>query len=106
MTIARRISMLTASHGNELNYFLTYFNIGYCIFLIPSQVMITWFRPCIWLSTLELVWGGLTMALAATHNAKQIYVIRVFIGIAESSAYPGAVTLLSKLSTCLDTVTR
>ncbi|KAK8850330.1 hypothetical protein IAR55_004247 [Kwoniella newhampshirensis] len=80
--------------GNELNYFTTYFNVGYCIFLIPSQVMITRFRPSLWLSGLELCWGILTGCIAACKSAKQIYVLRAFIGIAESSAYPGTVTLL------------
>lgn len=58
--------------------------------------MITWFRPSIWLSSLELVWGALTFGLAGVKNHKQVYVLRAFIGVAESSAYPGAVALLSK----------
>ena len=84
--------------GNELNYFLTYFNIGYCIFLVPSQIMISRFRPSLWLPALEFIWGILTLSIAATKSASQIYAIRVFIGLAESSAYPGAITLLSASS--------
>ncbi|WRT70479.1 uncharacterized protein IL334_007477 [Kwoniella shivajii] len=86
-------------HGNELNYFTTYFNVGYCLFLIPSQVMITRIRPSLWLPGLELFWGILTGCIAACKNAKSIYAIRAFIGIAESSAYPGTVTLLNRLVT-------
>ncbi|GFZ44834.1 hypothetical protein JCM24511_02560 [Saitozyma sp. JCM 24511] len=81
-------------YGNELNLFTTYFNVGYCIFIIPSQIMITWFRPALYLSSLELIWGVLTFCYAATHNASQVYAIRALVGIAESSAYPGAITLL------------
>ena len=83
-------------HGNELNLFLTFFNIGTVCFLIPSQIMITRFRPAIWLSVLELTWGFLTVALAFAKNAHQIYVLRMLIGLAESSAYPGTVSLLSE----------
>jgi hypothetical protein len=102
-------------YGNELNLFTTYFNVGCrssprswpssrrsadsfadCIFIIPSQIMITWFRPALYLSSLELIWGVLTFCYAATHNASQVYAIRALVGIAESSAYPGAITLLSE----------
>ena len=40
--------------SNELNFFTTYFNIGYAIFLIPSQYFITWFPPSLYLPTLEV----------------------------------------------------
>nr|XP_019000217.1 uncharacterized protein I203_07376 [Kwoniella mangroviensis CBS 8507]OCF63678.1 hypothetical protein I203_07376 [Kwoniella mangroviensis CBS 8507] len=93
-------------YGNQLNYFTTYFNVGYCVFLIPSQVMITRFRPAIWLSCLEIVWGALTLGLAGVKNYKQVYVIRTFIGVAESSAYPGAVALLMTWYTPLEMAKR
>ena len=82
--------------GNQLNYFGMSFNIGYGLFLIPSQVMITYFRPALWLSLLELFWGALTVLVAWARTPTQIYVIRLFIGMAESSAYPGIVSLLSE----------
>jgi hypothetical protein len=40
--------------------FTTYFNIGYCIMLIPSLVVLTYVRPSYWLSGLEITWGILT----------------------------------------------
>ncbi|KAL0572107.1 hypothetical protein V5O48_009860 [Marasmius crinis-equi] len=80
-------------YGNELNYFSTYFQIGYCIMLIPSQIIMTYVRPSYWLPGLELVWGILTGVVATTHNASQIYAIRTFIGLCESSAWPGMMTL-------------
>ncbi|WVW80531.1 hypothetical protein I302_102516 [Kwoniella bestiolae CBS 10118] len=93
-------------YGNELNYFTTYFNVGYCIFLVPSQIMITRFKPAIWLSCLELIWGALTLGLAGVKNHKQVYAIRAFIGAAESSAYPGAVALLMTWYTPLEMAKR
>jgi hypothetical protein len=44
-------------YGKELNYFTTYFNVAYCIMLIPSQVILTYVRPSFWLSGLEVTWG-------------------------------------------------
>ncbi|KAJ7104469.1 major facilitator superfamily domain-containing protein [Mycena belliarum] len=80
-------------NGNELNYFTTYFNIGYCIMLVPSQIIMTYVRPSYWLSGLELIWGLLTGLIATAHTAQQIYVLRAFIGVCESSAWPGMMTL-------------
>ncbi|KAJ5184178.1 hypothetical protein N7492_001794 [Penicillium capsulatum] len=80
-------------YGNELNLFTTYFNVAYCIMLIPSQIIMTYVRPSYWLPGLEIVWGVLTGLIAMTRNAKQIYVLRVFLGLCESSAWPGMMTL-------------
>ncbi|POS69989.1 major facilitator superfamily transporter [Diaporthe helianthi] len=79
--------------GNELNYFTTWFSVSYCIMLIPSQVIMTWVRPSWWLPGLEIGWGIITGLIALCHNAKQIYVLRVFLGLFESSAWPGMMTL-------------
>ncbi|CAD0088433.1 unnamed protein product [Aureobasidium mustum] len=81
-------------YGNELNYFTTYFNIAYCLMLIPSQAIMTYVRPSYWLTGLEITWGVITGLMALTKNAKQVYVLRVFLGLCESSAWPGMMTLL------------
>ncbi|KAH7141478.1 major facilitator superfamily domain-containing protein [Dactylonectria estremocensis] len=83
-----------ALNGNELNYFTVYFNIGYCIMLIPSQIIMTYVRPSLWLPGLEIIWGVITGLIAIVHNSKQIYALRFFLGFLESSAWPGMITLL------------
>lgn len=85
-------------NGNELNYFTTYFNVAYCIMLIPSQVILTYVRPSFWLPGLEVAWGVMTGLMAMTTSAKQVYIIRVFLGLCESSAWPGMITLFSRSS--------
>jgi hypothetical protein len=64
--------------------------------VIPSQVVLTYIRPSFWLPTLEIIWGVLTGLIAMTTNAKQVYALRVFLGLCESSAWPGMMTLFSK----------
>lgn len=41
-------------YGNELNYLDTTFRVGYAIFLIPSQIILTKIRPSYWLPGLEV----------------------------------------------------
>ncbi|WRT63778.1 uncharacterized protein IL334_000703 [Kwoniella shivajii] len=81
-------------YGNQYNYFTTWFNVGYAIFLIPSQIIITRVRPSIWLPCLEACWGVLTIAMYKVHNYKQVYILRAFIGCFEATCYPGAIMLL------------
>ncbi|KAK3342561.1 MFS general substrate transporter [Neurospora tetraspora] len=68
-------------NGNELNYFLTFFSISYCLMLIPSQVIITYVRPSYWLPGLEIGWGFVTALIAFAQNAHQVYALRVLLGL-------------------------
>lgn len=56
----------------------------------------TYVRPSWWLPSVEIVWGVITGLIAITSNANQVYVLRVFLGLCESAAYPGMITLFSK----------
>lgn len=93
-------------YGNELNYMDTTFRIGYAVFLIPSQLILTRVRPKYWLPPLEIAWGimigelclrrsKLTLGMmAVSNNVQGMYVLRFFIGVFEASSYPGIVSVL------------
>lgn len=53
----------------------------------------TYVRPSWWLPGLEIGWGIITGLIALCQNAQQVYVLRVLLGIFESSAWPGMMTL-------------
>ncbi|KAK2616998.1 hypothetical protein QQS21_000087 [Conoideocrella luteorostrata] len=93
-------------NGNELNLFTTYFNIAYCIMLIPSQIIMTYVRPSWWLPSLEVIWGIITGLVAMATSAKQIYILRAFLGLCESAAYPGMITLFMSWYTPLEMAKR
>jgi MFS transporter, ACS family, pantothenate transporter len=76
-------------YGNELNYFVAAWTVGYVIGEIPSNIILTRIRPSIWIPTMEVIWSVLTMLLSRCNNATQIYILRFFIGLAESTFYPG-----------------
>jgi hypothetical protein len=88
--------------GNDLNYLTTYFNIGYIVGNIPSQIILTKVRPSVWLPTLELLWSALVMGMAGAKSVKTLYVLRFFIGLLEASAYPGIMTLLGNWYTPME----
>ncbi|KAI0596729.1 pantothenate transporter liz1 [Biscogniauxia sp. FL1348] len=76
-------------YGNQLNYMVTCWTVGYVIGEIPSNMLLTKVRPSIWIPACEVVWSVLTILLAKCQTANQIYALRFFIGLAESAFYPG-----------------
>jgi MFS family permease len=82
------------SRANPHASFSTYFNIAYCVMLIPSQIILTYVRPSFWLPGLEIAWGIITGLMSIVTHANHVYALRVLLGLFESSAWPGMMTLL------------
>lgn len=76
-------------YGNEMNYIVVCWTIGYLLGEIPSNMLITRVRPSIWIPACEVTWSVLTMLLITCKNITHIYVLRFFIGLAEAAFYPG-----------------
>lgn len=81
-------------YGNELVEFTTYFSIGYAIFIVPSQIIQTRVRPSIFLPICEIIWGLFTLFTYKAPNAKTIFALRFFLGVFESTSWPGIVNLI------------
>lgn len=67
---------------------------GYALFLIPSQLILTRIKPNIWLPSLEIAWGVMTGLMAVAKTPEGMYALRFFIGVFEASSYPGIITIL------------
>ncbi|GAA6006028.1 hypothetical protein JCM10207_007314 [Rhodosporidiobolus poonsookiae] len=82
-------------YGNELNYFTTFFNIGYIVSIpLSSYLMNGPLRPSIVLPTAELIWGLFTGLIAIAKDAKTVYGLRFGLGFAEGGNWPGTMILL------------
>ncbi|KAF5363442.1 hypothetical protein D9756_000520 [Leucocoprinus leucothites] len=75
--------------GTELNKITTIFTCGYIIGMIPNNIMLHVVPPRIWLPLMQIIWGVLTFCTSAVHRVEQIYAIRFFQGMAESSTFVG-----------------
>lgn len=62
---------------------------GQTLTCIYSNMLLTRVRPSILIPTCEVIWSVLTIVMSKCTSAKQIYVLRFFIGLAESGFYPG-----------------
>ncbi|CAN8105286.1 unnamed protein product [Discula destructiva] len=76
-------------YGNQLNIMTTCWTVGYVIGEIPSNMLLTKIRPSIWIPACEALWSILTILMCKCTTPTQIYVLRFFIGLAESGFYPG-----------------
>lgn len=56
---------------------------------IPSNIILSYYRPSIYLPILESVWCILTLLMAGVQSVKAVFILRFFLGLAESGCYPG-----------------
>ncbi|KAL2674089.1 hypothetical protein Neosp_012535 [[Neocosmospora] mangrovei] len=90
-----RRQTLLGLYGNERNWLNSYFNIGYLIGTVPTQmVQLKYVRPSIWIPLCEVLWSVLVMAMASAKNVETLYALRFFVGLLEACAFPGYAALL------------
>uniref|UniRef100_A0A8H8CL24 MFS general substrate transporter n=1 Tax=Psilocybe cubensis TaxID=181762 RepID=A0A8H8CL24_PSICU len=75
--------------GTEFNKINTIFTCGYIVGMIPNNLMLQVVSPRIWFPSMQIIWGVLTFCTSVVKNVEQIYVIRFFQGMAESSTFVG-----------------
>ncbi|PWN49580.1 MFS general substrate transporter [Violaceomyces palustris] len=74
---------------------LSIFFVGYVIAEVPSNLVLKLTSPPIWLPTLTLVWGILSVGLGLCKKEVDIYLVRFFLGVAEAGLFPGSVYIFS-----------
>ncbi|KAM0190407.1 hypothetical protein ACHAPI_009396 [Fusarium lateritium] len=67
---------------------------GMLVGQIPSSIIIHKIRPRIWMSSMVIVWAGLTMASAACKTYAQLCAVRFLMGLAEASTYAGSIYIM------------
>jgi len=75
--------------GNQFNQINTIFTCGYIVGMIPNNLMLQIVPPRIWFPCMHITWGVLTFCTSAVKNVQQIFAIRFFQGMAESSTFVG-----------------
>ncbi|KAI5287294.1 hypothetical protein KEM54_006096 [Ascosphaera aggregata] len=76
-------------HGNQYTIITSMFTVGYTIGSVPSNIILSYAAPRIFLPGMTLLWGALTMCTAAARSPRDIMAIRFFLGLAESSTFSG-----------------
>ncbi|WBW73571.1 plasma membrane vitamin H transmembrane transporter Vht1 [Schizosaccharomyces osmophilus] len=79
---------------------LALFYVGYVIFEVPSNLMMVFVEPSVWVARIQFTIGvvGLCHTVLGTKygNAKAFVALRFFLGVAESGLWPGLAYYMSR----------
>jgi MFS family permease len=78
---------------------LAVFYATYVFSELPSNLVLKKVSPRIWLPTLTVVWGIITMCLGFVSNFASFAAVRALLGVAEGGLLPGMVLYLSSIYT-------
>lgn len=71
------------------------FFFGYCLFGIPSNLIIQRFGPRRWISSIMILWGLVTIGMCFVRNQMDFWILRFVLGIAEAGFFPGMILYLT-----------
>ncbi len=71
------------------------FFIGYCLFEVPSNLVLERVGARLWFARIMASWGVVTLLLAFTPNKAMFYVLRFLLGVAEAGFFPGVLYALT-----------
>jgi MFS family permease len=81
--------------GNQYLTGLTLYFIGYVIFEVPCNIVLKIWSPKLWFPTLTVAWGVVSTLMGVTQNRAGFFIVRFFLGVAESGLFPGIVFYLA-----------
>lgn len=68
---------------------MTVFFFTYCVFELPSNLLLKRLRPSIWLPSIMVAWGTVMTLMGIVQDFKGLLIARLFLGVAEAGLYPG-----------------
>ncbi|OAL47078.1 MFS general substrate transporter [Pyrenochaeta sp. DS3sAY3a] len=86
---------LGLSVGSRYSILTMIFFIPYIIFQFPANIVIRKLGPAVWLPSLVVCWGAVTIGMGFVTHWTQALGCRIILGVLEAGYYPGCVFLLS-----------
>jgi ACS family tartrate transporter-like MFS transporter len=72
------------------------FSIGYSLFEIPSNFVLSRVGARRWIARIMVCWGILATAMMFVHTPAQFYVVRFLLGTAEAGFFPGIIYYIAQ----------
>jgi ACS family tartrate transporter-like MFS transporter len=69
--------------------------VGYCVFEIPSNLVLHRVGARLWISRIMVTWGLVSAAMIFVKGAGSFYALRFALGVAEAGFFPGVAFYLS-----------
>src|SRR4029453_2321565 len=71
------------------------FFLGYCLFEIPSNIILERVGARLWIARIMVTWGLISGGLMFVRTPAMFYLLRFLLGVAEAGFFPGVVYYLS-----------
>ncbi|HYY15018.1 MAG TPA: MFS transporter [Chthoniobacterales bacterium] len=71
------------------------FFIGYCLFEVPSNLILARVGARLWISRIMITWGAISTGMMLVRTPAQFCVLRFLLGAAEAGFFPGVIYYLS-----------
>ena len=81
--------------GQDYSIALFTFFILYILLEVPSNIILKKMRPSIFLSSIMMAWGIVTVCMGTTNSFAGLVVCRVILGALEAGFFPGSIYLIS-----------
>jgi len=90
-SLQRDLHLSDAAYGYGAGLFF----LGYCLFEIPSNILLERIGARRWIARIMLGWGVVSMATIAITGTTSFYAARILLGLAEAGFFPGMVLYLT-----------
>src|SRR5689334_14920736 len=71
------------------------FFLGYCLFEIPSNLILVRVGARRWMARIMIVWGIVSMGMVFVRDTPTFFAARILLGIAEAGFFPGMILYLT-----------
>jgi ACS family tartrate transporter-like MFS transporter len=71
------------------------FFLGYCLFEVPSNLILARVGARLWISRIMITWGVISAGMMFVRTPTAFYVLRFLLGAAEAGFFPGVIYYLS-----------
>ncbi len=71
------------------------FFLGYCLFEIPSNIILERVGARLWIARIMVTWGLISTGLMFVRTPATFYLLRFLLGVAEAGFFPGVIYYLS-----------
>ncbi len=91
LTMNKELGITSQQYGFAFGIFF----FGYLLFEVPSNLMLHKVGARVWIARILLSWGLVASLTGLVQSARQVYVARFLLGLAEAGYFPGIVLYLT-----------
>ncbi|EKV10020.1 MFS transporter, putative [Penicillium digitatum] len=81
--------------GNQYQVSVSILFVTYCIFEVPSNLVLKKLRPSRYIATISVMWGVIATLTGITQSYGGLIACRILLGVVEAGLFPGFITYLT-----------